>query len=86
MLVDWKKKKIRRVEGAGGFVREKNHSLSIRAKACHLLAPWAKNKITRHEATHTPGNPTAPISEPFSKLRARTLGIAVIARFNTGTS
>lgn len=42
MLVDWKKKKIRRAEGAGGFVREKNHSLSIRAKACHLLAPLGK--------------------------------------------
>jgi len=60
MLVDWKKKKIRRAEGAGGFMREKNHSLSIRAKACHLLAPpWEKNKITRHGATDTRGNPNA---------------------------
>ena len=35
------------------FVREKNHSLSIRAKVWHLVVPLTKNNITRQGVTQT---------------------------------
>lgn len=39
MLVDWKKKKIRRAEGAGGFVREKiiHFQSALRLTICSPL-------------------------------------------------